>query len=228
MDARVAEHRANFARDADCRGCHVGATRHLHEAAIEVTCRIGDPHARCDHRVARRRPQARGTQRRLERTTTGSGPLAARTLAELKQLYTRNRDGTLSEERIPTLLELIAASGAQTPLLLELKDPLFLEPSHAAALAQTLAATGMTQRVALVSFHFDYVQAVQAALLPKNLGEALTSLTADDTLRDGFGKPFIDYYVHLKNAELARFRNESGKEQPEPTAWEQREYFDLF
>jgi glycerophosphoryl diester phosphodiesterase len=98
----------------------------------------------------------------LERTTTGSGPLAACTLAELKQLYTRNHDGTLSEERVPTLLELIAATGAQTPLLLELKDPLFLERSHAAALAQTLAATGMTQRVALVSFHFDYVQAVQA------------------------------------------------------------------
>jgi hypothetical protein len=34
--------------------------------------------------------------------------------------------------------------------------------------------------------------------------------------------------VHLKNAELARFKAESGKEQPEPTAWEQREYFDLF
>jgi glutamine synthetase len=68
----------------------------------------------------------------------------------------------------------------------------------------------------------------QAALLPKNLGEALTALTADDTLRDGFGKSFVDYYVHLKNAELARFKAESGKEQPEPTAWEQREYFDLF
>jgi glutamine synthetase len=68
----------------------------------------------------------------------------------------------------------------------------------------------------------------QAALLPKNLSEALTALTADDALRDGFGKPFVDYYVHLKNAELARFTKESGKEQPEPTAWEQREYFDLF
>jgi glycerophosphoryl diester phosphodiesterase len=99
----------------------------------------------------------------LDRTTTGGGPVGAHTLAEIKQLYTRNRDGTLSEERIPTLLELIAATGEQAPLLLELKDPLFLERSHAAALAQTLAATGMTRRVALVSFHFDYVQAVQAA-----------------------------------------------------------------
>jgi glutamine synthetase len=68
----------------------------------------------------------------------------------------------------------------------------------------------------------------QAALLPKNLSEALTALTADDSLRDGFGKAFVDYYVRLKNAEFTRFKNESGKEQPEPTGWEQREYFDLF
>jgi glutamine synthetase len=67
-----------------------------------------------------------------------------------------------------------------------------------------------------------------AALLPKNLSEALTALSADDALRDGFGKTFLDYYIHLKNAELARFKAEGGEEQPEPTAWEQREYFDLF
>jgi glutamine synthetase len=67
-----------------------------------------------------------------------------------------------------------------------------------------------------------------AALLPKNLGEALTALTADDCFRDGFGAPFVGYYNHIKNSELARFSKESGKEQAEPTAWEQRVYFDLF
>ena len=69
-----------------------------------------------------------------------------------------------------------------------------------------------------------------AALLPKNLGEALTALRADEALRDGFGMPFVNYYAHIKNAELARFQKESGKDkdQAEPTAWEQREYFDMF
>jgi len=66
-----------------------------------------------------------------------------------------------------------------------------------------------------------------APALPKNLGEALTALRADDCLREGFGAAFIDYYAHLKNAELARFKAEV-KDQAEPTAWEQREYFDLF
>jgi glutamine synthetase len=67
-----------------------------------------------------------------------------------------------------------------------------------------------------------------AALLPKSLGEALTSLTADEVLREGFGAGFVDYYTHLKNAELARFKAEGGVEQAEPTDWEQREYLDLF
>jgi glutamine synthetase len=67
-----------------------------------------------------------------------------------------------------------------------------------------------------------------AALLPKSLGEALTALTADQALREGFGAGFVDYFAHIKNAELARFKAEGGKEQAEPTAWEQKEYFDLF
>jgi glutamine synthetase len=66
-----------------------------------------------------------------------------------------------------------------------------------------------------------------AALLPKNLGEALTALRADETFRSGFGAAFIDYYAHIKDAELERFRKES-REQPDVTPWEQKEYLDLF
>jgi glutamine synthetase len=66
-----------------------------------------------------------------------------------------------------------------------------------------------------------------AALLPKNLGEALTALRADETFRAGLGASFVDYYTHIKAAELERFHKES-REQPEPTPWEQKEYLDLF
>ena len=66
-----------------------------------------------------------------------------------------------------------------------------------------------------------------AALLPKNLGEALTALRADETFRAGFGAAFVDYYTHIKAAELERFQKDS-REQPEPTPWEQKEYLDLF
>jgi glutamine synthetase len=63
--------------------------------------------------------------------------------------------------------------------------------------------------------------------LPKNLGEALAALRADKVLRDGFGAGFVDYFAHIKDAELARCKADGG-EGAEPTDWEQREYFDLF
>ena len=63
--------------------------------------------------------------------------------------------------------------------------------------------------------------------LPKNLGEAAAALRSDACFRAGFGSGFVDYYAHIKEAELARFRKEQG-DSPEVTPWEQREYLDLF
>jgi glutamine synthetase len=66
-----------------------------------------------------------------------------------------------------------------------------------------------------------------AALLPKSLSESLTALRADETLRAGFGGGFIDYYTHIKAAELERFEKEAS-DQADVTPWEQKEYLDLF
>jgi glutamine synthetase len=66
-----------------------------------------------------------------------------------------------------------------------------------------------------------------AALLPKNLGEALDALRADEVFRVAFGGGFIDYYAHIKTAELERFRKETD-DGPDVTPWEQNEYLDLF
>jgi glutamine synthetase len=68
---------------------------------------------------------------------------------------------------------------------------------------------------------------VDAPLLPKNLEEALAALRADECYRAGFSAAFIDYYAHIKDAELARFRKEAP-DQADITAWEQKEYLDLF
>jgi glutamine synthetase len=66
-----------------------------------------------------------------------------------------------------------------------------------------------------------------APLLPTSLGEALDALATDAALREGIGTGFADYFAHIKRAELTRFKAEAA-EQAEPTAWEQKEYFDLF
>jgi len=60
----------------------------------------------------------------------------------------------------------------------------------------------------------------KAESLPKTLAEALEHLKKDKVLGEGFGRAFIDYYCHIKEAEIARFNLEVSE-------WEQREYFDL-
>ena len=68
----------------------------------------------------------------------------------------------------------------------------------------------------------------KAPSLPKDLGEAVAALRVDKIFRAGFGDVFIDYYAHIKEAELARFRKEEPAAGAEVTPWEQREYLDLF
>jgi glutamine synthetase len=49
----------------------------------------------------------------------------------------------------------------------------------------------------------------------------LSCLRANDCFREGLGSGFVDYFCHIKEAELARFNSEV-------TEWEQREYFEMF
>jgi glutamine synthetase len=61
----------------------------------------------------------------------------------------------------------------------------------------------------------------KAAPLPRSLREAVSALDEDHFFRGAMGDQFIDYYVFIKNAEIARF-------EMEVTEWEQAEYFDIF
>ena len=69
----------------------------------------------------------------------------------------------------------------------------------------------------------------KAQLLPKDLGEALAALRSSEVFRKAFGASFVDYFAHLKEAEVARFKAEVGSGAAgDVTVWEQNEYFDLF
>jgi glutamine synthetase len=67
-----------------------------------------------------------------------------------------------------------------------------------------------------------------AAPLPKNLAEAVAALRVDEVFRAGFGAGFVDYYTHIKAAEVERYEKEAGSDHPDVTPWEQKEYLDLF
>lgn len=58
----------------------------------------------------------------IDRTTNGSGRVADYTLAELQQFRLKDRDGNLTEFRIPTLEEAIRWSQGKTILNLDIKD----------------------------------------------------------------------------------------------------------
>jgi glutamine synthetase len=62
---------------------------------------------------------------------------------------------------------------------------------------------------------------VDAARLPLSLDEALDALERSEVLRGGLGDGFVNYYLLIKRAEVARFN-------ATVTDWEHREYFDLF
>ena len=68
---------------------------------------------------------------------------------------------------------------------------------------------------------------LSAEPLPKSLGEALDALDTDTCLRAGFGDPFIDYFLTIKRAEIARARAAGNEPPDQTTEWEHREYFDL-
>ena len=61
----------------------------------------------------------------------------------------------------------------------------------------------------------------EAPKLPTNLFDAVDALDGSKLFRARMGDVFIDYFVHIKRAEMSRFLSEV-------TDWEHREYFDVF
>jgi glutamine synthetase len=61
----------------------------------------------------------------------------------------------------------------------------------------------------------------QAERLPGSLMEALDAFREDELYARELGKPFVEYMLKIKDAEIARFMSEV-------TDWEHREYFEMF
>ena len=67
----------------------------------------------------------------------------------------------------------------------------------------------------------DDPYANDAPPLPTNLMDAVTELDNSATMRSAFGDRFVDYLLHIKRAEIARFLSTV-------TDWEHKEYFEIF
>ncbi len=69
------------------------------------------------------------------------------------------------------------------PLLLELKDPLFLQEKYARKLVTVLREGGVLRSSALVSFHFEHVRAIKAVCPEIPIGHI--------TIKNPFPKPGV-------------------------------------
>lgn len=65
--------------------------------------------------------------------------------------------------------------------------------------------------------------AVDAAPLPRSLGEAVEALALSGVLRAAFGDALVDYFVMMKSAEIA-----AHADAEDASAWEMAEYFEMF
>ena len=67
----------------------------------------------------------------------------------------------------------------------------------------------------------DPYQQTDKPPMPNSLMQAVEALDQSSVLRAGFGDQFIDYFLHIKRAEIARFL-------AHVTDWEHREYFEMY
>ncbi|MFE1171940.1 glycerophosphodiester phosphodiesterase [Streptomyces sp. NPDC058773] len=87
----------------------------------------------------------------VDRTTDGAGPIAERTLAELRELDAGQG------ERIPVFEEVVTA--VKAPLQAEIKDV-----AAAQALAEVLRSRDLADRVEVISFHDEALAAIRTLL----------------------------------------------------------------
>jgi glycerophosphoryl diester phosphodiesterase len=98
----------------------------------------------------------------VDRTTDGSGPVAAKALADLKRLSAAYGRAEFQAERIPTLAEVAGLLPAELALALELKTDRFLEAEFCQQLATELDHLGIRDRTVVLSFSWARLVAVQS------------------------------------------------------------------
>ncbi len=99
----------------------------------------------------------------VDRTTSGSGPVGALTLAQIKRLSASYGRAGFEIERVPALREVAALLPPDVALALELKTDRFLEPDVCRQLVATLDECGIRAQTVVLSFSLSRLQAVQAA-----------------------------------------------------------------
>ena len=120
--------------------------------------------------------------RTLDRTTTGTGPVAAATLAGLRSLRLKDRSGQVTDEPLPTLAEALALARGRAVVSIDFKpasrpsDPSYPADMRAlvSAVGREVQASGSVRQVTLIVY-----SAADAALVQAVAPWATQSISAD-------------------------------------------------
>lgn len=158
----------------------------------------------------------------LERTTTGVGAVSDRTLAELKALRLKGRDGKVTEETIPTLDEVVGqAAPTSLRLLLEIKVDAKRRRYHGIEekVLRILDSHGMASRTIVMAFEQETVNRIRE-LRPavsvgglyekRDLAEVRSTVGRElERLRDA-GARFIGLHQGLVTSDVVRQAEQAG------------------
>lgn len=159
----------------------------------------------------------------LDRTTDGTGPVAARSMAELRALRLKG-----GEEGIPSLdevLDVLAPSGTELHIELKVNHEDVPYPGLEARVAEHLRRRGLADRTVLTSFWPEVLHRLRAAfpegrLLASVNGSSARKLGGLDTVLDAIDAARVDFVaVHhaLLSHEMDRLLRRVGT--PRLGAW---------
>lgn len=133
---------------------HRGASSYAPEntlAAYDLALEMGATHIELDVHLSADGHVVVIHDETLERTTNGSGPVADRTLAELRELDAGSWFGAdYAGQRIPTLREVLERYGRRAHLHIEIKGRM---PGLVARTVALIREYGLQDRVTITSFH---------------------------------------------------------------------------
>jgi len=158
----------------------------------------------------------------LDRTTTGAGAVRDRTLAELRALRLKDRDGKATDETIPTLDEVLAlATPSRVQLLLDIKVDGRLQryPGIEEAAFGRLDRHRMASRTIVMAFERETVRRVRelrpevragALYSPGRLALASGSVSREIETLPGFGVHFVGLHQKLVTEDVAEQVKRAG------------------
>jgi glycerophosphoryl diester phosphodiesterase len=148
----------------------------------------------------------------LDRTTNARGPLAGRTLAELKTLDAGSwYHPHFAGEPIPTLDEVLAWARDRIPLFIELKLGARFEHSLHAAVVERILAHEMTHQVMVISFEHQALGRVKEAAPELATGALYMAPVADPVgLAYGIGVQALMPLWYLVTASDVALYHEAG------------------